>query len=153
MGEHLDPRQDFLRLIRGWSCPFWAVHWKWRICCRTNWWPTGGHGATWSFFCCWKEQTNNEIRTNKIEEAKETTKKYEERLGVQIFKGPWFLAFISSVQLTTPFWLPGATTSGADGILEVSPSQKLTTKNIWKTCSSGRCVDARHLLPPSGPWG
>ena len=75
-GEHLDPRQDFLRLIRGWSCPFWAVHWKWRICCRTNWdrqrVAAERHGVF--FCCCWKEQTNNEIRTNKIEEAKETWK-------------------------------------------------------------------------------
>lgn len=54
--------------------------------------------------------------------------------------------------LSSSFWLPGATTSGADGILEVSPSQKLTRKKC--SCQvPADFVDARHVLPPSGPWG
>ena len=108
LGRQPSPWLFIVVVAPGWSCPFWAVHWKWRICCRTNWlanwWATERHGV---FFCCWKEQTNNEIRTNKIEEVKETIKKHEERLGVQIAN--CFLASISSTTpmsiLTTLFWL------------------------------------------------
>ena len=75
-GEHLDPRQDFLRLIRGLVLSFLGGPLKVTNLLQDQLGPpTGGRGATWSFFCCcWKEQTNNEIRTNKIEEAKETWK-------------------------------------------------------------------------------
>ena len=78
MGKHLDARQDFLRPYSRLVLSFLGGPLKVTNLLQdqlvANWWPR----SDMEFFLL--------KGTNKIEEAQETIKKHEERLGVQIFK-------------------------------------------------------------------